>query len=882
MRRPADFRLLVVEDSPTQAETLGAILDAEGYRVEIARSGEEGFERFRAGGIDLVLSDVVMPGISGYDLCRRIKSDPAGRDVPVIMLTSLSDPMDIIQGLEAGADNFVTKPYESGYLLGRVATILADRGSPDDKVRIGASVSFMGRSVTITSAKQQILNLLVGTFEEAVRKSRELEAKQKELEQANDLLEEYARQAKGQARVSSEKYAILMEQAGDGIFLLDPDGLMVEANRRMLEGAGVSREDAIGRRFLEFVPETDRSRRSSDFREVIEGRSVRLDGMHFRRPDGTLVAHDITATAVTIEGRVFVLGIARDATDRIAAERRSGVQRAVTEVLSSAAPFDEAAPRILDGVCRALDWDWGCFWLVDRAGQTLRLHSSWTSPGIDMSGYLEAASHVTHGPGTGLPGRAWTARRVLWISDVPGDGELNRSPSLTGYVVSAGIRTGVAVPIVCEGAVVAVMILGCRAPGAPDSRLIRTFETVGDHIGQYMERKHGEESLRMNEEQLRQAQKMEAVGRLAGGIAHDFNNLLTVIMGFSDLLLMKEHDAATVRKRIGQIRTAAEHAAGLTKQLLAFSRRQVLQPRAMGLGQTVAEMHQLLSRLVGEDVQILLKLDPAAGEVMADPGQIGQVVMNLAVNARDAMPHGGKLSLEVVNADLDAAGLATHPGVGPGRYVMLAVSDTGTGMDAETKARIFEPFFTTKEEGAGTGLGLSTVYGIVRQSGGTVSVCSEPGRGSTFKVYLPRLDGPVPAAPEAAVGPSGSRRVGAVTILVVEDEEAVRGLVSEILESAGHRVTMAGSPQDALALAGQADWRADLVLTDMVMPGMTGREMVTRLKEGRPELRVLFMSGYTAQAAGQQQLLQPGDAFLQKPFTPVALLDKVRETLGSS
>ena len=740
---PENTRILVVEDSPTQAEVLRTILDAEGYQVEVAHDGEEGWGRFKAGGIDLVLSDIVMPGLSGYDLCRRIKADPDGRDVPIIILTSLSDPMDIVQGLEAGADNFVAKPYDPAYLVGRVRGMLADRGfAGEDKVRIGATLSFMGRSVTITSAKQQILNLLVATFEEAVRKSRELEAKRKELEQTNALLEEYARQAKGQARVSSEKYAILMEQASDGILLLDEQGCLVEANRQILLLTGFSREDAVGRHYLAFVPEADREQRARDFQEVLARGTLRLDAMRLLRAGGGSAVVDLVATAVRLEGKVLVLMIARDAAERVATERRFEVRRAIAEVLGGAATFEEAAPRMLAAACEALGWEWGVLWRMDEAQKGLVFQASWAPPGIDMGPYLRDASAVVFGRGDGLPGRAWQLAKVIWIPDISREEELARRAPVMRRVLDAGIRMSVAIPIICEGAVMAVLILGRREPGEPDERLIRTFTNLGDHIGQYIERKQSETRLAASEELLRQAQKMEAIGRLAGGVAHDFNNLLTVIMGFSDLLLMKDHEPAAVRKRVGQIRTAAEHAAGLTKQLLAFSRQQVLQPHPLELGKVVAGMDQMLTRLVGEDVEVLLKLDPNAGMVMTDPGQVGQVIMNLAVNARDAMPDGGKLSIEVANAELDGSDAATHPHAGPGAYVMLAVSDTGAGMDAETKARIFEPFFTTKAEGAGTGLGLSTVYGIVRQSGGTISVYSEPGHGTTFKVYLPRLDGP--------------------------------------------------------------------------------------------------------------------------------------------
>jgi len=883
-KEPASIRILVVEDSPTQAEVLRAILATEVYQVEVARDGEEGLRRFEAGGIDLVLSDVVMPGMSGYDLCRRIKADPAGHEVPVIILTSLTDPMDIIQGLEAGADNFITKPYEAGYLVRRIAGILAAReavrdGGGEDKVRMGASISFMGRSVTITSAKQQILSLLVTTFEEAVRKSRELEAKQKELEQTNVLLEEYARQAKGQARVSSEKYAILMEQASDGICLLDEQGFVVEANRQILALIGFSREDAIGRHFREFVPEADREQRAGDFQEVLAKGSVRLDAMHLLRADGRNAVVDLMATAVRLEGKVLILLIVRDAVERVATERRLELQRAVAEALAGADSFAEAAPRLLESVCIALGWQWSVGWFMDEARKGLRFQAAWAPPDIDMAPYLHDAEGVIHGPGQGLPGRAWESRQVVWIPDASRDAELTRTAPITRRVLDAGIRMSVAIPIICEGAVVAVIILGRREPGERDERLIRTFMILGDHIGQYIERKRGEERLRQSEEQFRQAQKMEVMGRLAGGVAHDFNNILTVISGYSEMLLsgMKAEDLAY--RKVDIIRKAAEQAATLTHQLLAFSRRQVLQPRVLDLNETIGGMRTMLSRLIGEDVVFEALLGEGLGNVMADPGQIAQVIMNLAINARDAMPGGGKLTIETCNIELDEAYADSHVALVPGSYVCMAVSDTGCGMDAETRKRIFEPFFTTKEAGKGTGLGLSMVYGIVKQSGGNIWVYSEPGKGTTFKIYLPRISGKVELAGKQAVMAFDSR--GTETILVVEDQSEVRELVCEILKSKGYRVLEASCGEEAQAVSGRHLDTVHLLATDLVMPGMGGKELVESLGGKRPAMKVLFMSGYTERATFQASILGKGESFIQKPFGPEALARKVRETLDN-
>ena len=379
------------------------------------------------------------------------------------------------------------------------------------------------------------------------------------------------------------------------------------------------------------------------------------------------------------------------------------------------------------------------------------------------------------------------------------------------------------------------------------------------------------------EQQLRQAQKMEAVGRLAGGVAHDFNNILTAITGYADLLL--EDLGTTDRRRddIAEIRKAAERAAGLTRQLLAFSRQQVMQVRVLDLNDVVADTQNMLGRLLGEDIALVTRLDPALGAVKADPGQLEQVIMNLAVNARDAMPGGGKLTIETANAELDDTYVREHFPARPGSYVMLAVSDTGTGMSDEVQSHLFEPFFTTKEKGKGTGLGLATVYGIVKQSGGYIWVYTEPGHGTTFKIYLPRVAG---APAQRASGPKASPvGAGTETVLLAEDEAAVRAVARHALERQGYTVLEASSSEAALDLAERHSGRIHLLLTDVIMPGMNGRALALRLSELRPDLRVVYMSGYTEEAITRHGVLEPGLTYVQKPFTPEGLARKVREVL---
>jgi len=395
----------------------------------------------------------------------------------------------------------------------------------------------------------------------------------------------------------------------------------------------------------------------------------------------------------------------------------------------------------------------------------------------------------------------------------------------------------------------------------------------------YQETRRAYDELSTTQDQLTQARKMEAVGRLAGGIAHDFNNLLTVMIGRSQLLLRRLEAQDPVRPDIELMEQTADRAADLTRQLLAFSRKQVLQPVLLDLNAVVTNLAEMLRRLIGEDIHLVTALDPTLGLVNADPSQIEQIIMNLAANARDAMAGFGRLTVETANAQLDAAYARHHVDVRPGPHVMLAVSDTGVGMTMETQANIFEPFFTTKAPGNGTGLGLSTVYGIVKQSGGHIWLYSEPGRGTTFKIYLPRVEGAVASSAARALLPDPAR--GHETILLVEDELEVRELARDVLEAQGYTVLEAPDALAALRICEARFGPIDLVLTDVVMPRMSGRELATQLATLRPAMPVVYMSGYTDTAIVHHGVLEPGTTFLQKPFTPDALVRKIRQALDS-
>lgn len=393
------------------------------------------------------------------------------------------------------------------------------------------------------------------------------------------------------------------------------------------------------------------------------------------------------------------------------------------------------------------------------------------------------------------------------------------------------------------------------------------------------ERVIADETLRRTEDDLRQSQKLESVGRLAGGIAHDFNNMLTAINGYSDLTLRRLSPEDPLRGNIEEIRKAGERSAELTHQLLAFSRQQILQEKVLDINDVIVDTSMMLERLIGEDIKLITSLAPDIGKIKADPGQLSQVVLNLVVNSRDAMANGGKITIETMNVELDEAYASQHRSVIPGPYVMMAVSDTGTGIDSETMERMFEPFFTTKGKGKGTGLGLSTVYGIIKQSGGNIWVYTELEEGTTFKIYFPLIHETAGTAEKAHPGTILER--GTETILLVEDEEILRRLGREILEAAGYNVLEAKDGVDALDICEQRNGKIDLLLTDVVMPQMGGRELAEKLAPKYPKMRVLFTSGYTDDAIVRHGIIDEGTNFIQKPFTLEALSGKVRETLDA-
>jgi PAS domain S-box-containing protein len=635
---------------------------------------------------------------------------------------------------------------------------------------------------------------------------------ERELEQADQ------RRAR---RAAEEQYRLLFESNPQPMWVVDRETLrFLAVNEAAIAHYGYSREEFLGMTIAEIRPAGDVPALLAAMPGVAEGLHEKEVWRH-RKKGGELIQVEVTTHGLTFAGRHAFFALATDVTDRLRAE----------EALRAS---EERYRGLMEHAQDAI-------FVADKWGTVVEANA--------------AAERLLKRPRSAIEGRSFVeAIAEEHREDVQRRFERTLERGSTQGEETRALRSdGTAVPIEISASVVEV---------GSEKLVLAIIRDISEQNAMA--------------EQFRLSQKMEAVGLLAGGVAHDFNNLLTAILGYSQLLARELRGNPEQFSAIEEIRKAGERAASLTRQLLAFSRKQVLALTILDLNAVVRHIEEMLSRLIGEDIEITTRFDRELGSVRADAGQIEQVIMNLAVNARDAMPKGGRILIETANVELEEGYIQTHVHAEPGPYVLLAVSDTGLGMDEATRSRIFEPFFTTKEKGRGTGLGLSTVYGIVKQSGGYIWVYSEPGKGTTFKVYLPRVATaaePLPVSKDQEIA-----RGGTETILLVEDEDAVRALASRILESKGYTVLLAESGAQAIEIA-RENPAIDLLLTDMVLPGMGGSEISKRIHELAPRTKVLYTSGYTDDVIVRRGLMERDAAFLEKPFTPNVLARRVREVL---
>jgi PAS domain S-box-containing protein len=675
-----------------------------------------------------------------------------------------------------------------------------------------------------------------------------------------------------EALIESEGcYRTLVEHAPEAIVILDVEkGRFVEANENGLRLYGLSKEELTKVGPIDMSPPVQPDGRPSlesaleKIRQAVAGETPVFEWMH-RNAAGEDIPCEVRLVRFPVTGRILVRGSVTDITERKRAEETLHASEERYRSLFQDSPISlweedfSEVKNYIDGLRAAGVSDLRSYFME---------HPEEVARCAELVNILQVNKTTVHlADGNSVEDFLAGLNRTFTDKTL----EVFREEILA---LAEGNSTFEAESeaLTLKGRKIFIALMLSILPGYEDS-----WSKVLVSVNDLTERKQAEEALRQSEEQLRQALKMEAVGRLAGGIAHDFNNMLLPIIGYSEILLEQLKQGDPLCHPIEEIKKAGERAAALTKQILAFSRKQVLQPHVLDLNVVVTDMDKMLQRLIGEDIELITKLHPSLWSVKVDPSQIEQVILNLAVNARDAMPNGGDLIIETENVYLDEEYAKNHESVQPGQYVMLAVSDTGCGMDAETQMNIFEPFFTTKERSKGTGLGLSTVYGIIKQSGGNIWVYSEIGHGTTFKIYLPRVIDETEVLKPALV--SNETKEGAETILVVEDEEGVRHVLQDILKANGYHVLLAADGIEAVEICDRYENSIHLLITDMVLPQMGGREVAKRLTAARPKIKVIFISGYTENSIGYHGALDAAIPFLQKPFTATALLQKVRQVL---
>ncbi|MFH1023530.1 MAG: PAS domain S-box protein [Planctomycetota bacterium] len=688
------------------------------------------------------------------------------------------------------------------------------------------------------------------------------------------------KQAEEALRDSEAHYRMLFENALDGIALADAEtGRLADCNPALCRMVERDRAELVGQaqsilhppeENAEGVSKTFQQHRVSDAGQAVED--------WLMSKNGRLIPVEIRAAHIVVAGRDHLLGIFRDIAERKRVEEdialnleTEAAMNALMDISREDGTINEYLDRALDLIL-SLKWlvfeSKGAIFLADEAGKTLHLHAHRGFP----KDLLAACSTVPFG--RCLCGRAAAARAVQFADRVDERHDVrHEGMSSHGHYC---------VPILSGDDVLGVINLYMREGHTRKSWEEDFLKVVANTFSGAIERKRADAEREKMKTQLLQVRKMEAVGQLAGGVAHDFNNMLTVILGHAEMALSKLDPSDPIHADIHEIKKAGERSADLTKQLLAFARRQIIAPKVMDVNNTIAGMLKMLNRLIGENIDLLWKPADDLWRVSMDPAQVDQILVNLMVNARDAISGVGRIVIETANVEFDAAYVKAHVGAVPGRYVRIAVSDDGCGMDKETQGRLFEPFFTTKPQGKGTGLGLATVYGIVKQNLGFIDVYSESGKGTTFKIYMPRHESEEEEEETGEARISAGAPTGTETVLLVEDEPALLELAQQLLELLGYTVLPVGSPVRAIRQATEYAGEIHLLMTDMVMPGMNGRDLRKWLGAVRPGMKCLFTSGHTVDIIAHQGVLDKGVHFLQKPFSMETLAVKLREALGET
>lgn len=975
-------RVLIAEDSATQAEALRSILEDAGHRVKVAQDGVGALAFARDETFDAIISDVMMPGMTGYELCRRLKDDPSTAGVPVLLLTSLANPQDVLRGLEAGAANYLTKPYEPEELLGRLRRLIdGERALSSSPLHTKVEAKFQGHQFTLAVDASQIVSYFLSSFEDFIRSK----DRQHEQEIASEVLRESLAFVEG-----------ALDSLPTAIAVLDEEGLVRSANsawRRHFP------HHASGEPYLDQLAALAGDDRTLPVALSSVLRGERLNTHLDAVPMGTgPERHDVHAARFEVGDEIFFVVSHEDVTPLWIAYQRERTQYRVTRALAGANDLDEVAPRMLEVLGDGLDWDLAELWMRGERDDEIVCHSRWSRVAIEATDRMR----VTHG----FPGEVLATGRAITVEDVRSDPRFER----TDFAKRVGLTVAICVPVTKSGEVVgAIHLMGRRGRW----RTERSLEAVGDlaqQLGQFLARRQAEADVRERarqlaeseavvreqaarleaifqaaadgivvvnrdggvvmanptaqhligasagqsrtevercmftedgeplaegqtpvaralagestddlplslehsdrgmtflrfsgrplpgggavvlfrddterrkaEDALRRAYKLEAVGRLAGGIAHDFNNYLSVITSYSTLLAGELPAGSQMRMDVDEISAAAERAARLTRQLLAFGRRQVLMPRAVDVNEVVTGLERLMKRLVGDQVQLSITPARQHAVVTADSGQLEQVLVNLVVNARDAIAEGGMVAIQIEVLESIEEPIHTPEGAREleGSWVRLSVKDTGSGIEPALLDRIFEPFFTTKAPGKGTGLGLATVYGIVSQSGGYLTLQTALGEGSKFQILFPKARGGAEAKISSVPPEAPARLRGSETVLLVEDDDAVRQVAARSLREYGYTVLESPGAGEALLILERHSAPIHLLVTDVMMPLMSGGELEQRVRERWPAIRALFVTGF---AGVHETRLAPDVPVLGKPFQPADLAAAVRQALDT-
>ncbi len=860
------LEILIVEENIAESEHLKHILEQHSHKVSVEHNGRLALAHVREHQPQIVISAVMLPEMDGYTLCREIKADEQLKNIPVILLTSLSDAADIIRGLECGADNFVTKSYDEDLLMSRIEYIVLNRElRAGAEAQVGVEVIFGGEKYSITPERQQIVDLLISTFETAVQKNLELVRVQQELNRLNERLEVEARgrtaalveevaerkRAEEALLANEQSFRELVNVLPIAVYACDSSGAIESYNKRAVELWG--RAPNIGDLADRFcgsykiynldgthVPHAD----CPMAQVLLTGKPVSNEEIVIERPDGSRRTAMVSVLPRRDEqgNMAGAINCLTDITERKQAEAERDAERQLLDALVNQLPVGVMFRDVTGRHTRA----------NQAAAMLTRIER-------DKLGEMNALEVIQAVRATRTDGSPLREEDIPPIIGQRGQLPVEPFEVLINPLEGATRRANISIaPVALEG----------QEP-------FGSVVVINDVTDQYSV-----------QEQLRQSQKMESIGTMAGGVAHDFNNLLTAILGNTQLALRKLQPGDPMQPRLLEIEKAGKRAAVLTRQLLAFSRRQHLERKTINLNETIAEIIKLLQRIIGADVEVQVKYATDLSAVFADPAQIEQVIMNLGINARDAMPEGGKLTIETSNIELDASYLRKYAYIQPGKYVQISVSDTGTGMDDETQERIFEPFFTTKAVGKGTGLGLSMAYGIIKQHDGHINVHSEVGLGTTFKIFLPVDEKAVEKEKQVRQLPLLG---GTETILVAEDEEALRNLARDVLEGMGYTVLVADNGEEAVEVFAQLGENIDMLLFDVVMPRMGGLEAYQRIRErSGVDVPLIFMTGYSTETVQSRFVNQNvpveelGATVIQKPYSVEGLGRKVRGLLDSA